>query len=81
MQTKTVTLNQTQSYLAALIAPLKMGEEIVIIRDKTPFAKLVAPTQQIAKTRTIDEYKGKIKMSDDFDAPLPDDIWGGLFEK
>jgi len=81
MYTKTITVNQTHNYLATLTVPLKTGEEIVIVRNKTPLAKLVAPTQPVAKTRTIDEYKGKIKMSDDFDAPLPDEIWGGLFEK
>jgi len=81
MDTKTITINQTQNYLAALTIPLKVGEEIVIVRDKTPLAKLVAPTLSVAKTRTIDEYKGKIKMSDDFDAPLPDEMWGGLFDK
>jgi len=81
MYTKTITINQTQNYLAALTVPLKTGEEIVIVRNQTPVAKLVAPTQPVANTRTIDEYKGKIKMSDDFDAPLPDEIWGGLFDK
>jgi len=34
--------------------------------------------QQIGiRKRTIGEYKGKIHISDDFDAPLGDDFWLG----
>lgn len=78
MSTKMITLNEAQTYLGALIAPLKAGEEIVIVHNKTPLAKLIAPTQAIVKTRTFDKYKGKIKMSDDFDAPLPEYCLGSL---
>jgi antitoxin (DNA-binding transcriptional repressor) of toxin-antitoxin stability system len=82
MDAKTISLTQAQTYLATLAAPLKAGEEIVIVRDNTPLAKLVAPTQPLAKNRTFGRYKGKIKMSDDFDAPLPDDFWlGGILMK
>ena len=29
------------------------------------------------RQRTVGEYIGKIEMSDDFDAPLPDEFWFG----
>jgi len=29
------------------------------------------------KKRTLGEYKGKIRIADDFDAPLGDDFWLG----
>ena len=29
------------------------------------------------RKRTIGEYKGKIRIADDFDAPLGDDFWLG----
>ena len=77
MDAKTINLTQAQTYLATLATPLKAGEEVVIVRDNIPLAKLVAPTQPLAKTRTFGRYKGKIKMSDDFDAPLPDEFWLG----
>lgn len=31
----------------------------------------------ISQERTFGEYIGKIEMSDDFDAPLPDEFWLG----
>ncbi len=33
--------------------------------------------QQHTSKRTVDEYKDKIHISDDFDAPLADDFWLG----
>ncbi|MDM8541219.1 hypothetical protein QUF90_09030 [Desulfococcaceae bacterium HSG9] len=32
---------------------------------------------EISGKRTFGEYIGKIEMSDDFNAPLPDDFWTG----
>jgi len=56
MDAKTISLTQAQTYLATLAVPLKAGEEIVIVRDNTPLAKLVAPTQPLAKIRTFGRY-------------------------
>ena len=32
---------------------------------------------EISEKRTFGEYIGKIEMSDDFNAPLPDEFWSG----
>lgn len=34
-------------------------------------------SSETERQRTIGEYVGKIEMSDDFDAPLPDEFWLG----
>jgi len=33
--------------------------------------------KQANKSRTVGEYRGKIVIHDDFDAPLPDEFWLG----
>jgi antitoxin (DNA-binding transcriptional repressor) of toxin-antitoxin stability system len=38
---QTVTLQEAQSHLAELIAKLTPGEEVVIVRDRQPVARLV----------------------------------------
>ena len=50
-----------------------LGEEIVIAKAGKPVARLVpfAPTGLVRKPGTA---KGMITMSDDFDAPLPEDL-------
>lgn len=36
---------------------------------------------EIPDKRTFGEYIGKIAMSDDFNAPLPDEFWLGEFDE
>ncbi|MCK5719968.1 MAG: hypothetical protein KAH84_08510 [Thiomargarita sp.] len=38
-------------------------------------------TMEVQKKRTVGEYIGKIQISDDFDAPLPDEFWLGKIDK
>ena len=33
--------------------------------------------KQVVQKRTVGEYKNKIRIHADFDAPLPDDFWMG----
>jgi len=40
-----------------------------------------AESEQLPKKRTVGEYVGKIHISDDFDAPLPDEFWLGESDK
>jgi antitoxin (DNA-binding transcriptional repressor) of toxin-antitoxin stability system len=54
------------------------GEDVVIARAGVPVVRLV-PVVTRGK-RTLGQWKGQIKMSDDFDAPLPQeelDAWEG----
>ena len=53
----------------SLLARLRLGEEVVILEGGAPVAKLVltAPRQS---GRIFGEFEGKVRMSDDFTAPL-----------
>jgi antitoxin (DNA-binding transcriptional repressor) of toxin-antitoxin stability system len=48
-------------------------EEILIAKSGVPLAKLVQLPKSKAK-RKPGGWEGKIRISDDFDAPLPDSI-------
>jgi len=59
---------------------ISQGEEVIIAKGKEPVAKLIPLSQASAhntQARVFGEYKGQIWMSDDFDAPLPEDFWLG----
>lgn len=47
------------------------GKEIIIDKDKQPFAKLV-PLARAKKQRQFGSAKGMIVMAEDFDEPLED---------
>ena len=65
-----LNLYEAKTQLSALVDQAAAGEEILIAKNGKPMAKLVP----IRVRRTPGRLKGKIWMSDDFDAPLPQDI-------
>jgi prevent-host-death family protein len=66
-----VNVHEAKTHLSRLLRQVAAGEEITISRAGTPVAKLIGATTQ-AKSRPMGMDKGKIRMSDDFDAPDPE---------
>lgn len=64
-----VTLYEAKTHLSSLVDRAAAGEEIIVAKHGRPMAKLV-PVRDAAQRRP-GRAKGKIKMSADFDAPLP----------
>ena len=74
--TKTISLNENIS-IQTVIALTRNGDEVVIEENGEPLAKVLPiekPKEQ--KPRIAGLGKGTMKMSDDFDAELPDEFWG-----
>jgi prevent-host-death family protein len=70
---QTVNIHEAKTHLSKLIDAVMKGEVIIIAKAGKPAAKLVPITVEKPK-RKPGMLKGKIKIADDFDAPLPDDI-------
>ncbi|MCL4708993.1 type II toxin-antitoxin system prevent-host-death family antitoxin [bacterium] len=77
MTTQTVTLKDAQTRLAELLTLAQAGNEIIIADGNKPLARLVPIAAAKPKRRIAGLQRGKIWMSDDFDAPLPDEFWTG----
>jgi prevent-host-death family protein len=71
-----VNVHEAKTHLSRLLERVEQGEEILIARAGKPVAKLV-PIEAPGK-RPIGLYKGQIWMSDDFDEPLPWQIFPGF---
>ena len=69
----TVNMHEAKTQFSKLIARVEAGEEIVIARDGTPVARLVAVRQPAAK-RVPGRDRGLFSVPEDFDARLPEDI-------
>jgi len=67
---KQVNIHEAKTHLSSLIEDAEHGEEIVIARHNRPVARLVS-FSQAPITRKPGSMRGQIRMSDDFDAPLP----------
>jgi len=70
---KIVNVHEAKTQLSRLLEGVEAGEDIIIARAGKPVARLV-PVPEGA--RTPGRLKGKVTISDDFDAPLPADIAG-----
>ena len=64
-----VTLYEAKTHLSSLIDRAAAGEEIIVSKHGRPLAKIV-PLRAVSRRRP-GRAKAKIKMSADFDAPLP----------
>ncbi len=77
MPTKTVEVQQTQTYLKELLSLVVKGTEIILTQGSTPIARLTPIAASPTGSRVAGLHLGAIWMSDDFDEPLPDDFWLG----
>ena len=74
-----VNIHEAKTRFSKLIIQASKGEEIIIARAGKPVAKLVA-LEKPKKSRKPGSAKGQVTMSDDFDAPLPDDILESFYK-
>jgi prevent-host-death family protein len=68
-----VNVHQAKTHLSRLLQRVTQGEEITIARAGVPVARLVAVDKK-KSVRPLGFARGKIRIADDFDAPLPDEL-------
>lgn len=66
-----VNVHKAKTELSRLLEAVEAGEDVVIARAGVPVARLV-PVR--ADERTPGRLAGKMRMADEFDAPLPPDL-------
>ena len=69
-------VHEAKTNLSKLIARAEAGEEIVILRGKTPVTKLTAIAPPASK-RKFGAYRGEFTVPDSFFDPLPEDELDG----
>lgn len=77
MSSPTVNIYEAKTQLSKLVDQAAAGEEVIIARGGKPVARL---SRLAAPTRTIrfGVLKGQVKVSADFDSPLPDEVIAGF---
>jgi prevent-host-death family protein len=66
-----VNVHHAKTQLSQLLERVAAGEQIVIVRNGKPIAKLVP---FIPEPQQPGRLKGKVHLTPDFDAPLPEEI-------
>jgi len=68
-----INTHQAKTQLSKLLDRAARGEEFIIARAGKPIARLVGYKRD-DRTRTGGQWKGLVRVGDDFDAPLPGEI-------
>ena len=74
MLAKQVDVQKTN--LKELLALVREGTEVLLTEDDTPVTRIV-PVEKKPRKRVMGLHAGMWEVSDDFDAPLPDEFWLG----
>lgn len=68
-----INMHEAKTTLSKLVEQACAGDEVFLARAGKPAVQLV-PVSLSPKRRSLGVWKGKVKMSDDFDAPLPREL-------
>ncbi len=68
-------MHEAKTTLSQLVEQVERGEEVVLARAGEPVARIVAIRR--ADRRPLGVWRGRVRMSDDFDAPLPESELAG----
>ena len=72
-----VNIHEAKTHLSRLLAQVEAGEEVIIARNGTPVARLVACKPE--PKRQFGSMKGLISIDERFFEPLPEEeleLWG-----
>ncbi len=70
---RSINIHEAKTQLSRLAEDVATGEEIIVAKAGKPKMKLV-PIDSNKKEIKFGALKGKIQISEDFDAPLPPEI-------
>lgn len=65
----TINIHEAKTHLSRLVEEVAAGAEIVIAKAGKPMARL-SPISTPARKKQLGLLKGRIKVPDDFNAPL-----------
>jgi prevent-host-death family protein len=72
-----INIHQAKTHLSRLVEEAAAGEDIVIAKAGKPLAKLTALKTGKAGIK-LGLLKGKLRVPNNFDAPLPEDVLGAF---
>ena len=70
---KVLNIHEAKTHLSRIVEEVAAGKEVIIAKAGTPMARL-SPITASVKKKKLGLLKGKIKITEDFNAPLPDAV-------
>jgi prevent-host-death family protein len=73
INTQTYNIQEAKAHLSQLLKKVASGVDVIIAKAGKPMARISRIEEKRLKIR-FGVLKGKVKVSKNFDAPLPDDL-------
>jgi prevent-host-death family protein len=70
---KIINIHEAKTHLSRIVDEVAAGNEVIIAKAGKPMARL-SPITAAVKKKKLGLLKGKLKVPDDFNAPLPNDV-------
>ena len=67
-----VNIHHAKTHLSRLLEQVSAGDEVIIAKSGKPIARLLPFTRPGKRLLGVDQ--GRVKIADDFDAPLPQEV-------
>jgi prevent-host-death family protein len=68
-----INIHEAKTHLSRIVDEVAAGAEVIIAKAGKPMARL-SPIRASAKPKKLGQLKGKIKVPDDFNAPLDQEV-------
>ncbi len=68
-----VNIHEAKTHLSRIVDEVAAGAEVIIAKAGKPMARL-SPLGGVPRRKKLGLLKGKIKVPDDFNAPLPEEV-------
>jgi prevent-host-death family protein len=70
---KIVNIHEAKTHLSKIVDEVAAGNEVIIAKAGKPLARL-GPISALPRKKRLGLLKGKVKVPDDFNAPLPPNV-------
>ena len=69
----TVNIHEAKTHLSRIVDEVAAGAEVIIAKAGKPMARLI-PLEAGLQRKRLGLLKGKVKVPDDFNTPLDDEV-------
>lgn len=75
--TNIINIHEAKTHLSRIVDEVAAGAEVIIAKAGKPMARL-SPFGGVPRRKKLGLLKGRIKVPDDFNAPLTEDVIAGF---
>jgi prevent-host-death family protein len=72
-----INIHEAKTHLSRIVEEVAAGAEVIIAKSGKPMARLTS-IAGVRRPKKLGLLKGKVKVPDDFNAPLPEDVIAGF---